>query len=175
MGLIIDLGGLVGLLGCFLGRFFMYQGGDQGRVALALHQLVLQFADAGLDRLHLGISDFLVVGFELKTGQEVVQQKAVLVVLEPCPSRASPLLWNLQIDGLAELQGVGPQHHRVGLVVHHAEGLDQQDHARVDALLWHVFEGTPILARLQGLEPRQRVDFSVGIGQGVVGHLRRPL
>lgn len=81
-----------------------------------------------------------------------------------------PLLWNLQIDGFAELQGVGPQHHRVGLVVHHAEGMDQQDHARVDALLWHVFQGTPILASLQGLEPCQRVDFSVGMRQGMVGH-----
>ena len=91
----VGLGGSVGLLGCFLGRFFMYQGGDQGRVALALHQLVLQFADAGLDRLHLGISDFLVVGFELKTGQEVVQQKAVFVVLEPCPPRAPALLLDL--------------------------------------------------------------------------------
>ena len=99
----------------------MDQSGDQGRVALALYQLVLQFADAGLNRLHLGISDFLVVGLELKTGQEVVQQEAVLVVLEPCPPRASPLFRDLQIDGLAELERVGSQDHRVGLVVHHPE------------------------------------------------------
>ncbi|MGD6390588.1 hypothetical protein VWU04_22635, partial [Xanthomonas citri pv. citri] len=101
------------------------QCGDQDWIALPLYQFPLKRADARLDRLHLAISDFLMVGLEFKQAQEVIQQEAMLVVVEPPSARAAALLGDLKVDIFAVLERMWAQDDRMGLVVYKPDRLDQ--------------------------------------------------